>query len=129
MSQPPDLRASDADRERTADALRRHAAEGRLDPAELDERLSARTHGELERLTTDLPALDPAAAPAPRRRVPREVVDGAISFVAVNLVCVLVWLATGADASFWPGWVLLGTGIALIARVASALRDRDDEIG
>jgi Domain of unknown function (DUF1707) len=33
----PDLRASDADRERSVEALRHHAAEGRLTVDELDE--------------------------------------------------------------------------------------------
>jgi hypothetical protein len=37
-----------------------------------------------------------------------------------------VRLATGANGGFWPGWVLLGTGIALIFRVANALRGDDD---
>ena len=45
------LRASDDDRERVVDELRRHAAEGRLSVDELEERieraLSARTRGEL----------------------------------------------------------------------------------
>ena len=68
----PDLRASDADRERTADRLRHAAGDGRLTIDELDERLvdayAARTHGELARLTADLPAEDDAvAAPATQR--------------------------------------------------------------
>jgi hypothetical protein len=33
------------------------------------------------------------------------------SFLVPNVVCIAVWAATGAGA-FWPGWVLLGTGIA-----------------
>ncbi|GKQ37731.1 DUF1707 domain-containing protein [Streptomyces sp. A012304] len=55
----PDLRASDADRERVAEVLRDALAEGRLDMAEFDERLEAtyraRTYGELTPLTRDLP--------------------------------------------------------------------------
>ncbi|WP_030810836.1 DUF1707 SHOCT-like domain-containing protein [Streptomyces sp. NRRL F-2799] len=62
----PDLRASDADRERVAEILRDGLAEGRLDMAEFEERLEsaykARTYGELAPLTSDLPAA-PAAAP------------------------------------------------------------------
>ncbi|WEO97165.1 DUF1707 domain-containing protein [Streptomyces sp. FXJ1.172] len=62
----PDLRASDADRERVAEALRDALAEGRLDMTEFEERLEAaykaRTYGELAPLTRDLPT---AAAPAP----------------------------------------------------------------
>ena len=54
----PDLRASDADRERTADLLRHAAGEGRLTLEELDERLTlayaTRTQRELARLTADV---------------------------------------------------------------------------
>ena len=53
------LRASDADRDRVADALREHYAAGRLSADELDERLTtalnARTLGELNGVLTDLP--------------------------------------------------------------------------
>lgn len=56
----PDLRASDADRERVAEQLRDAMAEGRLDMTEFEERLDAtykaRTYGELEPLTRDLPS-------------------------------------------------------------------------
>src|SRR3954453_17411251 len=65
----PALRASDADRERVAAALRRHHVDGRLDTAELQERLgacyAARTLGELEPLLADLPG---AGRPAARVR-------------------------------------------------------------
>ncbi|MEU6402144.1 DUF1707 domain-containing protein [Streptomyces sp. NPDC046985] len=63
-----DLRASDADRERTAEILRDALAEGRLDMAEFEERLEttyqARTYGELEPVTRDLPAGRGVDAPA-----------------------------------------------------------------
>ncbi|MBX7546544.1 DUF1707 domain-containing protein [Streptomyces sp. NPDC004232] len=65
----PDLRASDADRERVAEVLRDALAEGRLDMAEFEERLEAayraRTYGELTPLTRDLPTAAAAAPPAP----------------------------------------------------------------
>ena len=58
----PELRASDADRERTAELLRRAAGEGRLTLEELDERLDTvyetRTQRELDRLTADVVAKD-----------------------------------------------------------------------
>lgn len=64
----PDLRASDADRERVAEVLRDALAEGRLDMAEFEERLDgayrARTYGELTPLTRDLPVAGGAASPA-----------------------------------------------------------------
>ncbi len=55
----PELRASDADRERVAEVLRDALAEGRLDMEEFEERLEAtykaRTYGELAPITRDLP--------------------------------------------------------------------------
>lgn len=56
---PGDLRIGDAEREQTMTALREHFALGRLDHAELDERLdrtlAARTVRDLARVTADLP--------------------------------------------------------------------------
>ncbi|MEV0370759.1 DUF1707 domain-containing protein [Streptomyces sp. NPDC050636] len=75
----PQLRASDADRERVAEILRDALAEGRLAMEEFEERLDAayqaRTYGELAPLTADLPAASgdsaaggwPAAAGVPDR--------------------------------------------------------------
>ncbi|XVQ08636.1 DUF1707 SHOCT-like domain-containing protein [Spirillospora sp. CA-255316] len=70
----PELRASDADRDRVANVLRDAAGEGRLTLEELDERLnavySARTYAELEPITRDLPVPDGSTptAPAPAHR-------------------------------------------------------------
>ena len=105
-SSTPDLRASDADRERVVVALRDHAAAGRLEPAELEERLEAalgaRTLGELEPLLADLPGSRPARSRRrSRRRPPSELV-----FVAALLVA--IWAATGAGEPFWPVWPLIG---------------------
>lgn len=56
----PNLRASDTDREATADRLRRHHTEGRIDSEEFQERIdrcySAKTLGELDQLVADLPS-------------------------------------------------------------------------
>jgi Domain of unknown function (DUF1707) len=70
---PPDLRASDADRERVTEVLRQAAGEGRLTLDELDERLgaayAAKTFAELEPITRDLaPAQDTTRAPAAAHR-------------------------------------------------------------
>ncbi|MGY1500472.1 DUF1707 SHOCT-like domain-containing protein [Streptomyces sp. QTS52] len=63
----PELRASDADRERVAEVLRDALAEGRLDMAEFEERLDAtyqaRTYGELTPITRDLPGAGVSAPP------------------------------------------------------------------
>ena len=59
MMRNPNLRASDADRDATADRLREHHTDGRLDQDEFQERLdrcfAAKTVGELAELTRDLP--------------------------------------------------------------------------
>ncbi|WUG86693.1 DUF1707 domain-containing protein [Streptomyces sp. NBC_00454] len=61
----PELRASDADRDRVVERLRDAVAEGRLDMEEFEERLEAtyksRTYAELEPLTRDLPGASVAA--------------------------------------------------------------------
>jgi hypothetical protein len=69
----PDLRASDDDRERTAEQLRAAAAQGRITVDELEERLqtayAARTQGELAPVVADLPAaVDRPAGRLPVRR-------------------------------------------------------------
>ena len=57
--QSPNLRASDADRERVADRLRTSHTEGRLDITEFQQRLDrcyeAKTYAELGELVSDLP--------------------------------------------------------------------------
>ncbi len=66
------FRTADADRARAAAMLRDHFAAGRLDAAELDERLaaalSAKTFGELRRVLADLP--EPWQAEQPGRLPP-----------------------------------------------------------
>jgi hypothetical protein len=58
VAELPEIRASDADRERTAQVLRTSGANGQLTVDELDERVeaayAAKTRGELERLVEDL---------------------------------------------------------------------------
>jgi Domain of unknown function (DUF1707) len=96
------LRASDADRERTAEALRRHHLDGRLDTDELQERLgrcyAARTTGDLTELLADLPGQAPPP-PAPNRPGRR----GGPSPVVLALVAVLVLAALGAALHGHPG--------------------------
>jgi hypothetical protein len=73
MADPPlpQLRASDADRERVADLLRRAAGDGQLTMDELDARvheaLTARTRADLDALTADLQRLDEARPLAVRQ--------------------------------------------------------------
>ena len=68
-----ETRASDADRERAADALRRHHADGRLSTDELEERTgrayAATTLGDLDQLFADLPRLRSPEGERPPRRL------------------------------------------------------------
>src|SRR5215207_1982556 len=72
MVDRPQMRASDADRDRIAAVLRDAHADGRLAQDELLERLGAtyeaRTYGDLDRLVADLPR--PARPPATRQVAP-----------------------------------------------------------
>jgi uncharacterized membrane protein YccC len=113
-----DVRVSDREREAVADTLREHAAEGRLDPDELDERLTAvyaaRTRGDLEGLTTDLPQREPA--PPPRPSVAQRITPFAIRLAVIDLFCVGIWFLSGMEGSFWPGWVILVSLLAVANR-------------
>ncbi|MFF1354410.1 DUF1707 domain-containing protein [Streptomyces sp. NPDC058297] len=88
-----DLRASDADRDRTADILREALAEGRLTAEEHAERIDgvyrAKTHAELEPLVRDLPGAHAQHRPASSSPAPNRPATGAVPAVAdENLVAV-----------------------------------------
>lgn len=73
---PSRMRISDAERHRVAEILREAAGDGRIDLAELDQRLeatyAARTYGDLVPITHDLPATrDQMASSAPAAADPR----------------------------------------------------------
>jgi hypothetical protein len=81
--QAPPLRASDAEREQTAEVLRNAATEGRLDVDELEERLQSaytvRTRAELELLVADVSvgSITPAlSGPTARSSGPPAVREG-----------------------------------------------------
>jgi Domain of unknown function (DUF1707) len=102
------LRASDADRERAADRLRRAAAEGRLVTDELEQRLeaafSARTYAQLDVVLADLPGrrLTPPQSRPHVRAVPPAVVAAIAVPVVIAAIIVVVLVVTGVFA----GWVL-----------------------
>jgi uncharacterized protein DUF1707 len=72
MSDSPELRVSDADREKAVSRLRVAGGEGRLTLEELAERVeladAARTRGDLEALTADLPLTAPVTTTAVEQR-------------------------------------------------------------
>jgi hypothetical protein len=105
-SETGQVRASDAEREGVATALRDHAAAGRLDLDELGERL-ARTYGarysaDLEAVLSDLPR-----EPKPRRaRERRHHGPSAPHFAVVPLaIAALVALAI-ITGSWWLMWLI-----------------------
>ena len=101
----PDIRASDADRDATADRLRRHHTEGRIDPEEFQERIDrcyeAKTVGELDELVTDLPR-------EPDRRSARGFYRRLwpIPLVPVLAAILVISVATGHHAGFGLLWLI-----------------------
>jgi hypothetical protein len=116
MSSSGAMRASDAEREQAADALREHYAAGRITSEELVERLdrvyAARTMSELDQLAEDLPPLTRtpalrAAELATRRAELRgRLLQQAGGSFTPFVICTLIWAASGAGY-FWPVWVLI----------------------
>jgi hypothetical protein len=139
------IRAGNADRERVVAQLNAAFAEGRLDVAELDERVAAayaaKTLGELVPLTADLPVGQqagrsaapvarayrvPAPAGAPSPAVRWAPVTGALGLFLVNVV---IWgaisLGTGELIYFWPIWTAIPLALALVGMIAGAGDARD----
>jgi hypothetical protein len=123
MAYDPNIRASDADRDRTVSLLREHHAAGRLTTEEFGERLdrafTAKTVGDIDALLKDLPGIDfyrlPDAALTryPRRRPPAVPRSGRSApwlaawsvWLSVSAVCFVVWGLTSAPGYIWPLWV------------------------
>jgi hypothetical protein len=124
----PRLRASDAERDDVAAQLREHFAAGRLSAAESRERISqaleARTHGQLDELLADLPALGslaggtagdpvtsspgtwPAAGPGGILSPAKEN-DPRVAAVTLGII-VAAYLVTGLITGiWWIPWALL----------------------
>jgi hypothetical protein len=128
----PDIRASDADRHAVAERLRAAAGEGRLDVAELDERLSAaygaKTLGELEPLTADLGPATPARAsersPARRNSTAIKWRQWAGVAIMLNAIWAITCVAGGELTFYWPVFPL---GIMAAVNVAWMVMGGDDE--
>ena len=95
MARHSSLRAADSDRDAVTERLRKAAAEGRLEPDELEDRvhtaLRARTYGELERVVSDLPTrrLTRGSAVIPAARTTLAVATQlAVALVVITLVLV-----------------------------------------
>lgn len=114
------MRASDAERDEVVRRLGEHAAAGRLEASELDERiaaaLAARTHAELAVVEADLPS-DPPWPQAEPGRLGRRLAtlrgSEVAAYLSVMALLVAIWALTGAGY-FWPVWPALGWGVAVL---------------
>ena len=109
MARQASLRAADSDREAVTERLREAAAEGRLDPEELEERvhtaLRARTYGELDDVLADLPARSRALDTRRTAGLPSaETAIALVTRVAVTLVVVTLVLVDAALTVTW--WLI-----------------------
>jgi hypothetical protein len=126
MAESLDTLVADSDRAAAADELRQHHDSGRLTLDEFESRLGeaqgARTRGDLEQALRQLPRSEPPAS----LRV-RDLRWGslALQYALVNLVCILVWLFSGAQGDFWPKWVLVGTLVMYFRRLGRRTRRRE----
>lgn len=130
------LRVGDAERAAACDALAEHFAAGRLDPAELDDRLAramgARSADELRSLFRDLeprrrvaPTASPAPAPAAREE------PGALVPLLASLMLVALLVAGGMltalgayNFGFFVAALLGGTATAVAGGCAVVVAQR-----
>ena len=150
MASDSRIRASDADRDRTAALLREHHAAGRLTAEEFNERLekayAAKTLGELDELLADLPGIDLYKLPdasLPRHRpggsgpppLPWMMAPGRMSpawraalgsWLSVSLVAFFVWLLAGHPDNLWFLWVAGPYGLILLGRWVTGAHPRGD---
>ncbi|MFB4272179.1 DUF1707 domain-containing protein [Nonomuraea sp. GTA35] len=126
----PEMRASDADRDRVAAILREHTAQGRITMDEFNERLEhlyqSKTYGELAKLTSDLPDVDlrhlpvkAGAAAKPQQQGMHSGMKAAWSAWAaasgINWVIWLIVSITTGDLIYpWPLWVMGPWGVILL---------------
>jgi Domain of unknown function (DUF1707) len=105
MMRDPNLRASDADRDATADRLRQHHTDGRLDQDEFQERLdkcfAAKTVGELAELTRDLPGDTAQRRAGGRSGLGLLGCLRTIPIVPIILAIVAIHLIVGAVSGLW----------------------------
>jgi hypothetical protein len=142
MAFDPNIRASDADRDKTVTLLREHLAAGRLTSEEFDERLekalSAKTLGDLDQLMADLPGIDMYRLPDARlvrqpmqARSPQAVARRRAeawraawgSWFTISALCFVIW-ALGGFGYPWPLWVAGPLGVILLGRFISGQHPR-----
>jgi hypothetical protein len=117
-----ETRASDAEREAAAEALRRHHADGRLSTDELEERTgrayAATTLGELDQLFADLPQQHSHEGERPPRRLGPGPPAFALALIAL-LFAVAVLASAHALFFLWPLMFFLFLRFAFMHRAWS----------
>ncbi len=146
--QPPrnQMRAADSDREHVAEQLRSAHAEGRLDLTEYDQRVqqawAARTYGELEVLTTDLPQTRPSGSQLAAEQVrssERQQHRGrgrraaVAAWASVSVINLVIWAIVSLTTLRWvyPWWVWVAGpwGAMLLAGWLTGQGDRQRSSG
>ncbi|WP_195908965.1 DUF1707 domain-containing protein [Microlunatus sp. Gsoil 973] len=120
---PVPQRIGDAERDRAVQFLQEHHSQGRLDPTEFDERMTAalraKTQADLDRLFTDLPSPTPRSPgsdvaplagqpPASQPSAPASVVPKRL-WGAIDIVVGAIWPITllVLFALHWDPWYLI----------------------
>jgi hypothetical protein len=152
MALNPEMRASDADRDRVAAALREHCAQGRIGVEELNERLegvyASRTLGDLQKVTDDLPEEDMYELPVPswQRSTPARGIDGYLpavrggalyqramqagwaTYATVNALCFVIWLLVAIPSGAWyPWWLWVAGPWGVLMLAGQIFGPRDDQ--
>ncbi len=140
------VRASDADRDRSAAALSEHYAAGRLTLEEYHERLdqayAAKTLGDLDDLMTDLPGTDPGQLQSQRvghPPLPGRSTQGTVQvpddrhpvvspfWLGVAVGAFVAWLISGATAGPWFLLVAVVLALIMLRRWSKGAERRIDE--
>jgi hypothetical protein len=133
----PQLRISDADRERLVEILRTHVGAGRLTLAEFDARAAhvyrAVTEDEARQALADLPS---PAPPSPARHPLRDYLRGLplhqriewSAWLAVGVLNLAIWgvvsVGVGTVVYPWPIWVIGPWALVLLGRTALGIEGR-----
>lgn len=141
----PEQRAADSDRDVVAEDLRDAFGEGRLDSDEYERRLQAvweaRTYGELDRLTADLPQplqreerqaqeVQQQAVAERKKRELREYLDEWQTWLGASVIMIAIWgfssISAGELRNFWPLWPIGIWGVILLAAGFGGDKKKDD---
>ena len=141
------MRVSDADRGETAERLKLAHDEGRLSLTEYDERLqqayAATVRADLDRLVTDLPAVERTTLPSVRAETAqvekaearREHLTEWRSWAGTSVVLTGIWVVTAFASSsdgeglpfFWPIFPIGIWGAVLVAHFFFGSGEKDDD--